>query len=124
MTRWEELPRLLQSTPDMCDPSSYQRKIIIFSGDVFAEESLRNLMIRAIRYGDQPDARRRLTQQMAIFSRHSAVLKADGTPASVKTALQLINRFLAEDDFNETLARNRDPRAFWTSTSTWARVPW
>lgn len=37
---------------------------------------------------------------MAIFSRYNAVLEADGTPMSVKTALQLINRFLAEDDFD------------------------
>lgn len=32
---------------------------------------------------------------MAIFSRYDAVLEADGSPMSVKTALQLINRFLA-----------------------------
>ena len=37
---------------------------------------------------------------MAIFSRYDAVLEADGTPMSVRTALQLINRFLAEDDFD------------------------
>ena len=37
---------------------------------------------------------------MAIFSRYEAVLEADGAPMSVKTALQLINRFLAEDDFD------------------------
>ncbi|WP_298218578.1 DUF1156 domain-containing protein [Halothiobacillus sp.] len=37
---------------------------------------------------------------MAIFSRYSAVLEADGTPMRVKTALQLINRFFAEDDFD------------------------
>lgn len=37
---------------------------------------------------------------MAIFSRYDAVLEADGTPMAVKTALQLINRFLAEDDFD------------------------
>ncbi len=36
---------------------------------------------------------------MAIFSRYAAVLEADGKPMSVRTALQLINRFLAEDDF-------------------------
>ncbi|MBU1411232.1 DUF1156 domain-containing protein [Myxococcota bacterium] len=36
---------------------------------------------------------------MAVFSKYAAVLEADGTPMSVKTALQLINRFLAEDDF-------------------------
>lgn len=37
---------------------------------------------------------------MAIFSQYDAVLEADGTPMTVKTALQLINRFLAEDDFD------------------------
>jgi len=37
---------------------------------------------------------------MAIFSQYAAVLEADGTPMTVKTALQLINRFLAEDDFD------------------------
>jgi putative DNA methylase len=37
---------------------------------------------------------------MAIFSRYDAVLEADGSPMTVKTALQLINRFLAGDDFD------------------------
>lgn len=37
---------------------------------------------------------------MAVFSRYAAVLEADGSPMSVRTALQLINRFLAEDDFD------------------------
>lgn len=37
---------------------------------------------------------------MGIFSQYSAVLEADGSKMSVKTALQLINRFLAEDDFD------------------------
>jgi len=37
---------------------------------------------------------------MAVFSKYAAVLEADGTPMSVQTALRLINRFLAEDDFD------------------------
>jgi putative DNA methylase len=37
---------------------------------------------------------------MAVFSKYAAVLEADGTPMSVRTALLLINRFLAEDDFD------------------------
>lgn len=37
---------------------------------------------------------------MAIFSQYAAVLEADGTPMNVRTALQLINRFLSEDDFD------------------------
>jgi len=37
---------------------------------------------------------------MAIFSQYSSVLEADGSAMSVRTALTLINRFLAEDDFD------------------------
>ncbi len=37
---------------------------------------------------------------MAVFSKYSAVLEADGSPMTVRTALQFINRFLAEDDFD------------------------
>lgn len=37
---------------------------------------------------------------MAIFSRYAAVLEADGTPMSVRTALQLINRYLSDDEFD------------------------
>jgi putative DNA methylase len=37
---------------------------------------------------------------MAVFSKYDSVLEADGTPMNVRTALQLINRFLAEDDFD------------------------
>lgn len=37
---------------------------------------------------------------MSVFSKYSAVLEADGSPMTVRTALQLINRFLAEDDFD------------------------
>jgi putative DNA methylase len=37
---------------------------------------------------------------MAVFSKYSAVLEADGSSMSVRVALQLINRFLAEDEFD------------------------
>jgi putative DNA methylase len=37
---------------------------------------------------------------MGIFSKYQAVLEADGKSMSVRTALQLINRFLADDEFD------------------------
>jgi putative DNA methylase len=37
---------------------------------------------------------------MGVFSKYATVLEADGSPMNVKTALSLINRFLAEDDFD------------------------
>lgn len=37
---------------------------------------------------------------MAVFSKYAAVLEADGMPMTVQNALRLINRFLAEDDFD------------------------
>jgi putative DNA methylase len=36
---------------------------------------------------------------MAVFSRYAAVLEADGSAMSVRTALQLINRYFAANDF-------------------------
>lgn len=37
---------------------------------------------------------------MEVFSKYSAVLEADGSPMSVRSALQLINRFIGDDDFD------------------------
>lgn len=37
---------------------------------------------------------------MAVFSKYAAVLEADGSRMTVRAALQLINRFLGEDDFD------------------------
>lgn len=37
---------------------------------------------------------------MAVFSKYAAVLEADGTPMSVRAALQIINRFFGEGDFD------------------------
>lgn len=37
---------------------------------------------------------------MEVFSKYSAVLEADGSTMTVRSALQLINRFLGEDDFD------------------------
>ena len=37
---------------------------------------------------------------MGVFSKYKAVLEADGSPMTVRSAMQLINRFLAEDDFD------------------------
>jgi putative DNA methylase len=52
---------------------------------------------------------------MGSFSKYKAVLEADGSPMTVKTALQLINRFLADDEF--------DPQTQfclqWLETNNW-----
>lgn len=37
---------------------------------------------------------------MEVFSKYSEVLEADGSAMTVRSALQLINRFLGEDDFD------------------------
>lgn len=53
---------------------------------------------------------------MAIFSKYSSVLEADGKHMTVKTALQLINRFLAEDDFD----RDTQFCLHWFETVGWS----
>jgi putative DNA methylase len=62
-------------------------------------------MTRGAENGPSPVAPVDLSQAiigpgMAIFSKYKAVLEADGSLMSLRTALQLINRFLAEDDFD------------------------
>ena len=62
-------------------------------------------MIRGVGEEQSPVAPVDLSQAiigpgMAVFSKYEAVLEADGTPMPVRTALQLINRYLAEDDFD------------------------
>lgn len=37
---------------------------------------------------------------MAVFSKYAAVLEADGSPMTVRTALQLINRYFAANDYD------------------------
>jgi putative DNA methylase len=53
---------------------------------------------------------------IGIFSQYAAVLEADGKPMSVRTALQLINRFLAEDDFDH----DTQFCLHWFETQGWA----
>lgn len=53
---------------------------------------------------------------MAVFSQYAAVLEADGKPMTVRTALQLINRFLAEDDFDH----DTQFCLHWFETQGWA----
>lgn len=53
---------------------------------------------------------------MAIFSQYAAVLEADGKLMSVRTALQLINRFFAEDDFDH----DTQFCLHWFETQGWA----
>jgi putative DNA methylase len=62
-------------------------------------------MIHGTEEGHSPVAPVDLSQAiigpgMAVFSRYSAVLEADGSKMSVRTALQLINRYFAANDFD------------------------
>jgi putative DNA methylase len=57
---------------------------------------------------------------MAVFSKYSSVLEADGSPMNVRTALQLINRFLAEDDFDPDTQFS----LHWFQLHAWADGPY
>ncbi len=87
------------STADTISRRSFQRELNQILPDALDE------MTRGSGDGHSPVAPVDLSQAiigpgMAVFSKYAAVLEADGKPMSVRTALQLINRFLAEDDFD------------------------
>jgi putative DNA methylase len=56
---------------------------------------------------------------MSVFSKYAAVLEANGDAMSVQTALQLINRFLAEDDFD----RDTQFCLHWFEQNGWQEGP-
>lgn len=95
---------ILVCRPRPFDAPSVSRREFLRELNTVLPEALDN-MTRGIADGHSPVAPVDLSQAiigpgMAVFSKYSAVLEADGSPMSVKTALQLINRFLAEDDFD------------------------
>jgi putative DNA methylase len=95
---------VLVCRPRPSDASTASRREFIRDLNAVLPEAL-DEMTRGTAEGSSPVAPVDLSQAiigpgMAIFSRYAAVLEADGTPMSVRTALQLINRFLAEDDFD------------------------
>ena len=82
-----------------CSRRDFMRELNTVLPDALAE------MTRGSEGGRSPVAPVDLSQAiigpgMAVFSKYAAVLEADGAAMSVRTALQLINRFLAEDDFD------------------------
>ena len=95
---------ILVCRPRAEDASSVSRRAFVRELNVVLPEAL-DEMTKGSGDDTSPVAPVDLSQAiigpgMAVFSKYSAVLEADGTSMSVRTALQLINRFLAEDDFD------------------------
>jgi len=95
---------VLVCRPRPVDASSISRREFIRELNAVLPEAL-DEMTKGTQDGRSPVAPVDLSQAiigpgMAVFSKYSAVLEADGSHMSVKAALQIINRFLAEDDFD------------------------
>lgn len=95
---------VLVCRPRPADASSISRRAFLRELNIVLPEAL-DEMTRGAGGDHSPVAPVDLSQAiigpgMAVFSKYAAVLEADGSPMNVRTALALINRFLAEDDFD------------------------
>jgi putative DNA methylase len=86
------------------DAPTISRRVFLRELNTVLPEAL-DSMIRGAEGDHSPVAPVDLSQAiigpgMAVFSKYAAVLEADGSQMTVKAALQLINRFLAEGDFD------------------------
>lgn len=95
---------VLVCRPRPADAPSTSRRAFLRELNVLLPEAL-DEMTKGVGEDRSPVAPVDLSQAiigpgMAVFSKYAAVLEADGSAMDVRTALSLINRFLAEDDFD------------------------
>ncbi|TVQ34153.1 MAG: DUF3883 domain-containing protein [Phycisphaeraceae bacterium] len=105
--------RLLDKLAVECE--ALKGKVFNILGDVFEERPLRDLMIEAIRYGNQPEVRARLTQKIDHAFDHShleSLLKRNALAEQTMTPERL---FKVKEEMEKAEARRLQPhfvRAF------------
>jgi SNF2 family DNA or RNA helicase len=99
--------RLLEKLATECD--ALKGKVFNILGDVFEEKSLKDLIIEAIRYGDQPEVRARLTKRIDnAFDRDhlKALLDRNALAQETMSADRL---FKVKEDMERAEARRLQP---------------
>ena len=107
---WE---RLLEKLAVECD--ALKGKVFNILGDVFEDESLRDLMIEAIRYGDRPEVRAKLTQKIDHVFDHGHLQTLLNRNALAEQSMSADRLFHVKDEMEKAEARRLQPhfvRAF------------
>lgn len=90
-------------------------KVFNILGDVFEERSLKDLLIEAIRYGDQPEVRERLTNRIEHAFDHDHLKELLNRSALAQEAMSTDRLFAIKEEMEKAEARRLQPffvRAF------------
>lgn len=105
--------RLLEKLEVECE--ALKGKVFNILGDVFEERPLRDLMIEAIRYGNQPEVRARLTQKIDHAFDHSHLESLLKRNALAEQTMSPERLFKVKEEMEKAEARRLQPhfvRAF------------
>lgn len=99
--------RLLEKLATECD--ALKGKVFNILGDVFEEKSLKDLIIDAIRYGDQPEVRARLTKQIDHAFDHEHLKALLDRNALAQETMSPDRLFKVKEDMERAEARRLQP---------------
>jgi superfamily II DNA or RNA helicase len=99
--------RLLEKIAVECD--ALKGKVFNILGDVFEEKSLKDLMIEAIRYGDQPEVRARLTKRIDHAFDHDHLKALLDRNALAQETMTQDRLFKVKEDMERAEARRLQP---------------
>jgi superfamily II DNA or RNA helicase len=105
--------RLLKKLENESD--SLNGKVFDILGEVFEETSLKNLLVEAIRYGDQPEIRAKLTQKIEDALDHNHLQSLLNQNALAQEAMNAERLFAVKEEMEKAEARRLQPyfvRAF------------
>jgi superfamily II DNA or RNA helicase len=105
--------RLLEKIASECE--ALKGKVFNILGDVFEEKSLKDLIIEAIRYGDQPEVRARLTKRIDHAFDHDHLKQLLDRNALAQESMTPDRLFKVKEDMERAEARRLQPffvRAF------------
>ena len=107
--------RLLDKLATECE--ALKGKVFNILGDVFEERSLKDLMMEAIRYGDRPEVRARLTQKIDHDFDHERLKSLLNRNALAEQSMSPERLFKVKAEMEKAEARRLQPyfvRAFFT----------
>ncbi|ADV63935.1 helicase domain protein [Isosphaera pallida ATCC 43644] len=99
--------RLLEKIATECE--ALKGKVFNILGDVFEEKSLKELMIEAIRYGDQPEVRARLTQKIDHAFDHDHLRQLLDRNALAQETMSPERLFKVKEEMEKAEARRLQP---------------
>ncbi|MBX3408158.1 MAG: DUF3883 domain-containing protein [Phycisphaeraceae bacterium] len=99
--------RLLDKLATECE--ALKGKVFNILGDVFEEKSLKDLMIEAIRYGDQPAVRARLTQRIDHAFDHEHLRNLLNRSALAEQTMSPERLFKVKEEMEKAEARRLQP---------------